>query len=331
MHRICNLINIGWTRFFLKFPLLRWVVYRSCYPYLTVGLGARLSVQGDFVYRKDSSVGEGANISVPTGARLHFGQGCYIGRGVEIGVADSVQLGDYSSIQDRCIILGDVSIGRYCLFASNVYVSSGRHYFDWQSSLLIKDQDALIRLDPVLFAEHSKPVVIEDDCWLGANVVVMAGVTISKGAVIGANSVVTKNVPPYTVFAGAPAKQIRQRLVFVPPDKIDYEEQDDLPYFYAGIEVDSASRLQHVIHQGLAIQGDFTLCLNPTGKTKLSLVVKSLINEVSIRMGQQEQSVNEIFKEIIFDLTCVESAYFTFLVTFKQANSKLIIQKAWVS
>lgn len=48
-------------------------------------------------------------------------------------------------------------------------------------------------------------IIIEEDVWLGANVVVMPGITIGKGAIIGANSVVTKDIPPYSVAVGAPA------------------------------------------------------------------------------------------------------------------------------
>ena len=55
------------------------------------------------------------------------------------------------------------------------------------------------------------PVVIEDDVWLGTHVVVLPGVTIGKGAIIGASSVVTKDIPAYEVWAGVPAKFIKRR------------------------------------------------------------------------------------------------------------------------
>ncbi len=53
-------------------------------------------------------------------------------------------------------------------------------------------------------------IIIEDDCWLGAHTVIMPNITIGKMSVVGAGSVVTKNVPPYTVVAGVPAKYIRE-------------------------------------------------------------------------------------------------------------------------
>ena len=55
-------------------------------------------------------------------------------------------------------------------------------------------------------------VKIEDDCWIAANTVILAGVTIGKGSVIAAGSVVNKDVPPYSVVAGVPAKVIKSRI-----------------------------------------------------------------------------------------------------------------------
>lgn len=56
-----------------------------------------------------------------------------------------------------------------------------------------------------------KPVVIEDDVWIGSRVIILPGVTIGKGSVIGASAVVSKSVPPYSVVAGNPAKIVKTR------------------------------------------------------------------------------------------------------------------------
>ena len=58
--------------------------------------------------------------------------------------------------------------------------------------------------------EYAKPVTIENDCWLAANVVVCGGVTIGEGSVIGAGSVVTKNIPPHSLAVGNPCRVIRE-------------------------------------------------------------------------------------------------------------------------
>ena len=60
------------------------------------------------------------------------------------------------------------------------------------------------------FVCYAKPVTIGNDCWFGANVVICPGVTIGEGAVVGANSTVTKDVPPYTIVVGNPAKVIKE-------------------------------------------------------------------------------------------------------------------------
>ena len=93
----------------------------------------------------------------------------YIGKSVELGTTGTIKIGDNTSLQDRCIILEDVEIGKSCVFAPNVYISSGKHYFDHKPNLYIKDQDALVLADPKLSKEHSKKVTIGDDCWLGIN------------------------------------------------------------------------------------------------------------------------------------------------------------------
>ena len=55
------------------------------------------------------------------------------------------------------------------------------------------------------------PVIIEDDCWTGANVVIAKGVTLARGTVVGANAVVTKSTEPYSIVAGVPARKIAER------------------------------------------------------------------------------------------------------------------------
>jgi acetyltransferase-like isoleucine patch superfamily enzyme len=55
-------------------------------------------------------------------------------------------------------------------------------------------------------------IKIEDDCWIAANSIILAGVTIGKGSVVAAGSVVTHDVPPYSVVAGSPARIIKQRM-----------------------------------------------------------------------------------------------------------------------
>ena len=99
----------------------------------------------------------------------------------------------------------------------NVFVSSGRHHFDAWPALPIRVQEARRRADPALRALDSRTVHIGDDCWLGVNAVVQPGVTVGRGAVIGANAVVTRDVRPYSIVGGVPARPVKSRLEFTPP------------------------------------------------------------------------------------------------------------------
>lgn len=64
-------------------------------------------------------------------------------------------------------------------------------------------------LSRIKFVEFGLPVVIEDDCWIGGGSIILPGVTIGKGSTVGAGSTVTKNLPPYSVAVGAPARVVR--------------------------------------------------------------------------------------------------------------------------
>ncbi|MBK2043938.1 hypothetical protein IB642_02760 [Allofrancisella guangzhouensis] len=114
-------------------------------------------------------------------------------------------------MQRYATINGDVCIGNGCIIAPNVFISSGTHPFREYPGNTIRDQEKLIIKQKGSLDCLSKKIIIGDDCWLGINVVVCPGVKIGKGCIIGANSVVTKDVPDNTVMAGIPAKKIGVR------------------------------------------------------------------------------------------------------------------------
>ena len=94
---------------------------------------------------------------------------------------------------------GGVEIGKYVQVGPNTVIHSANHNFD--------DIDL-----PICKQGHTpKKVKIEDDVWIAAGCIILPGVTIGKGAVIAAGAVVTKDVEPYSVVAGAPAKKIKDR------------------------------------------------------------------------------------------------------------------------
>ena len=78
---------------------------------------------------------------------------------------------------------------------------------------------------------HSQLIRIEDDCWNGYGIFIKQGVNIGRGAIIGAYSIVIKDVFPCTVQVGSPAKELKKRIYFDPPAIISGLNYDDLPCF----------------------------------------------------------------------------------------------------
>jgi acetyltransferase-like isoleucine patch superfamily enzyme len=99
---------------------------------------------------------------------------------------------------------GDISIGNNVLFGPHVSVLSGNHLFGIRGKSVRHIRMA--QDNP----EHIEPTRIEDEVWIGAHSIVLGGLTIGMGAVVGAGSIVTKDIPPYTIAAGNPCKPLRR-------------------------------------------------------------------------------------------------------------------------
>jgi chloramphenicol O-acetyltransferase type B len=105
-------------------------------------------------------------------------------------------------------------IGSFCSIANNVKIGGGMHPIDWVSTSPVFYED----LDSVKakFSYHKRPLdkrtIIGHDVWIGSSSIIKQGVKIGTGAVIGMGSIVTKDVEPYSIVAGCPAKQIKKRF-----------------------------------------------------------------------------------------------------------------------
>lgn len=178
-----------------------------------------------------------SKIGIQTGiSSISIGNYGGIGRFCELHVLQNnhINIKDYSTLNDGCKILGDVTIERHCLFSSNIFASSGNHYAFVKPTWLIKDQDSLVWSTEKDGRVLSQPIHVEEDCWIGYGVFIKQGVYIGRGAIIGANSVVMKNVPPYSVQGGSPSKEIKKRIEFNPPLHLLAGNDELLPYFYRG-------------------------------------------------------------------------------------------------
>ncbi|RFM26662.1 DapH/DapD/GlmU-related protein [Deminuibacter soli] len=119
--------------------------------------------------------------------------------GTCMAIGDNVQINDYVHIS----AVESLTIGNNVLIASKVFISDHNH-----GSYTLESSDSPLSI-PANRPLPSKPVRIEDNVWIGESVCVLPGVTIGAGCVIGALSVVTRSIPPYSIAVGSPAKVVK--------------------------------------------------------------------------------------------------------------------------
>ena len=126
----------------------------------------------------------------------YYGKNAFIRSNCSFYGEERISIGDNTKIGENSVIyaLAPITIGRYVLISPNVTIISGEHRTD-----LIGEFMGAINNDERL-PENDSPIVIEDDVWIGANVIVLKGVTIGRGSVIHAGQIVTKSIKPYTVY-----------------------------------------------------------------------------------------------------------------------------------
>lgn len=162
-------------------------------------LGSLTMIDRKSVWHNPKAMALGSKVLIRTGCQLSVRR--MREHGVAHGAAIRLRIGDQSSLQQGCKVAAaqSISIGRQVMIADNVFITDHDHIYDDPHV-----PAALVR------ELRSAPVVIEDGCWLGYGTVVLKGVRIGKRSVIGANSVVTRDVPPFSVAAGNPARVIKK-------------------------------------------------------------------------------------------------------------------------
>jgi acetyltransferase-like isoleucine patch superfamily enzyme len=145
------------------------------------------------------------------GCCILAGTGCSVGAGSILiartrdGVSNHIILGDRVAINEYNNLRaagGDIRIGSYCQIAQFCTLVASNHTVETDQYMIDAPSDP-----------SKTSICIEDDVWIGANCVILPGVTIGRGAVIGAGAVVTKNVPAYSIYVGNPARLLRLRSI----------------------------------------------------------------------------------------------------------------------
>ena len=151
---------------------------------------------------KEVFIAKSAVVESRRGGNISIGSDTEILDGVLLlTYGGNIIIGEHCSVNPYTIIYGHggTIIGNNVMIAGHCMIIPNEHtYISKEKTIL--DQGA-----------SSKGIVIEDDVWIGHSCSILDGVRIGKGAVIGAGSVVTKDIPPYTVVAGVPAKMIKMR------------------------------------------------------------------------------------------------------------------------
>ena len=160
-----------------------------------------------------------------------------IGKGVDLAgwstFSRNVKIGDYSYLMQNQY-MANVEIGKFCCIAANLSVGLNEHPYTSFSNYRMNGEHSPFRKrkfgkDISNNGGELKKTVIGNDVWIGQDVTIKSGVVIGDGAVIGARAMVTKDVPPYAIVAGVPARIIRYRFS---QEKIDYLQRTrwwDLP------------------------------------------------------------------------------------------------------
>lgn len=175
-------------------------------------LGQAVSIGKGVEFLGASNIELGDGVSIRRGtcidvrdrnSRLYLRNNVILDKNVEIRDLDhtQIEIGEHTMLNLNVLIMGpgNIKIGRYCLIAPYVsIVAANRNFAD--PTRKIAEQGT-----------SSKGITIEENCWLGHRVSVLDGVTIGQGSVIGAGAVVTKDIPPFSIAVGVPARIVGSR------------------------------------------------------------------------------------------------------------------------
>ena len=136
------------------------------------------------------------------------GTNCSVGDDFICGFGSNIYLGNNVSINYRCTLIdcNRITIGNNVLIAPGVQVNTASHPVEWEER---RNPDFQTNPQAYFCKTYAKPITIGNNCWIGAGVIVLAGVTIGDNSTIGAGSVVIKDIPPHSLAVGNPCRVIK--------------------------------------------------------------------------------------------------------------------------
>lgn len=140
-------------------------------------------------------------LDIKLGKNVYLQGPIYLDYGCFISIGDNSYANFNLTVLDTC----PVTIGKNVFIGTGVSIVTPLHPLRYQERNLYQKQNGQVTDD-----EYGKPIVIEDNCWIASNVIIVGGVTIGEGSVIGAGSVVTRSIPKNSLAVGNPCKVIRE-------------------------------------------------------------------------------------------------------------------------
>lgn len=210
-----------WSRSDITITLARLLAYflRGCLARIFFGKSSGLVLVGKGVsIRYAKYLEAGRDLIIEDYAEMN----CLAIRKIRIG--NRVSIGKFAIIRPSNSYGGDIgeglkignnsNIGPYAYIGCSGYIEIGNNVMISPRVSIYAENHVFERTDIPMKEQGVKKefVIIEDDCWIAANSIILAGVTVGRGSVVSAGSVVTKDVPPYSVVAGVPARIIKQRM-----------------------------------------------------------------------------------------------------------------------
>ncbi|NEO99003.1 MAG: acyltransferase [Symploca sp. SIO2E9] len=186
---------------------LRRLAYRTIFAH--IGTCVEIQTGVEFAYTGSIEIGDWVRLyrdvrirCLGNNSKIRLKDWAHIDRGVDIKThwSGEIEIGEHTYIGPYTCLSGNyIKVGNYCLIASHSGLYANNHIFEDSTRPIVEQGNSY------------KGIVIEDDCWLGSGVKVVDGITIGQGSVIGTGAVVTKDIPPYSIAVGVPAKVIAKR------------------------------------------------------------------------------------------------------------------------